>query len=116
MVIRRGDVWWADLGEPRGFKAAYRRPVVVVQDDSLNRSAFQTIVIVPLTSNLERSGPITNVLLSSAATGLPKDSVAICPQIEAINRDDFVKYVAAINREGMEALDYALQVTLGLLP
>ena len=52
MVISQGDVWWADLGEPVGSEPGFRRPVIVVQGDSFNRSALRTVVTVPLTSNL----------------------------------------------------------------
>ncbi|MDP2234535.1 MAG: type II toxin-antitoxin system PemK/MazF family toxin, partial [Actinomycetota bacterium] len=50
MVISQGDVWWADLGEPVGSQPGFRRPVVVVQSDSFNRSRIPTVVCVPLTS------------------------------------------------------------------
>ena len=52
MVIQRGEVWWADLGEPRGSELGYRRPVLVVQNDAFNRSRLQTTLVVGLTSNL----------------------------------------------------------------
>lgn len=115
MVIRRGDVWWADFGTPRGSKAAFRRPVIVVQDDFLNKSALNTIIVVPLSSNLKRSTLSTNVVLSAAMTGLAKDSVAVCTQIEAVNRDDLIERVGALSPSGLDSLEYGLLATLGLL-
>jgi mRNA interferase MazF len=52
VVIQRGEVWWADLGEPRASELGYRRPVLVVQNDAFNRSRLQTTLVVSLTSNL----------------------------------------------------------------
>jgi hypothetical protein len=51
-VIERGDVWWADLEEPRGSAPGFRRPVVIVQSNAFNRSRIQTVVAVTVTSSL----------------------------------------------------------------
>ena len=53
MVIRQGEVWWADISEPIGSAPGFTRPVVVVQSDAMNRSRIGTVVCVPLTSNLK---------------------------------------------------------------
>jgi mRNA interferase MazF len=86
MVITQGEVWWADLGEPARSGPGLRRPVVVVQADSFNRSLIRTVVCVPLTSQLRRSAAPGNVLLSARITGLPGDSVANVSQIVAIDK------------------------------
>ena len=75
-MIAQGDVWWADLPEPEGSGPGFRRPVVIVQGDPLNRSRLATAVCVPLTSNLRWSEAPGNVLLQSETSGLPRDSVA----------------------------------------
>ena len=51
-MISQGDIWWAELEAPAGSGPGFRRPVVVVQGDSFNRSRIATLVCVPLTSNL----------------------------------------------------------------
>ena len=76
MVISQGEVWWADLPEPTGPGPGFRRPVVVVQGDALNRSRIATVVCVPLTSNIRWAEAPGNVQLSTRLTGLPKESVA----------------------------------------
>ena len=88
MVVAQGDVVWADLPPPVGSGPGYRRPVVVVQGDALNRSRIATVVCVPLTTNLRWADAPGNVLLSSGATGLPQDSVANVSAIVAL--DQFV--------------------------
>jgi mRNA interferase MazF len=84
--IRQGDVWWADLPDPVGSGPGFRRPVVVVQADSLNRSRIATIVCVPLTSNLVWADAPGNVRLTARSTGLPKESVANVSLIVALDR------------------------------
>lgn len=86
MVIAQGDVCWADLGEPRGSGPGYRRPVVVVQSDDFNRSAIQTVICVPLTSNRKWSSSPGNVALSERDTGLPRSSVANVTQLVTLDR------------------------------
>ncbi|MEI6170947.1 MAG: type II toxin-antitoxin system PemK/MazF family toxin [bacterium] len=70
MVIARGDVWWADLPAPTGAAPGFRLPVVVVQNDALNRSRLATVVCVPLTSNLAgRVSGVKQILASGYGAG-----------------------------------------------
>ena len=87
MVISQGEIWWADLPAPSGSGPGFRRPVVVVQGDPINRSRIATVVCVPLTSNLKWADAPGNVLLEARATGLPKDSVANVSQIVTLDRN-----------------------------
>ena len=52
MVNQRGDVYWVDLGEPKGSRRAKRRPVLIVSDDLYNSSKLVTVVAVTLTGTL----------------------------------------------------------------
>ena len=76
MVISRGDVWWAELGDPVGSGPGYRRPVVVVQGDSLNRSAIATVAnvsqILTLDKELltERTGKLPEAKLDLLLAGI----------------------------------------------
>ena len=65
MVISQDDVWWADLPDPIGSGPGFRRPVVVVQGDPLNRSRIAAVVCVPLTSNLKWADAPGNVRLAA---------------------------------------------------
>jgi mRNA interferase MazF len=86
MVTRQGDVLWAELPAPAGSGPGFRRPVVVVQGNPLNRSSIGTVICVPLTSNLRWADAPGNVLLEARATGLERDSVANVSQIIALDR------------------------------
>jgi mRNA interferase MazF len=113
MVTGQAEVWWADLGEPVGSAPGYRRPVVVVQCDALNRSRISTVVCVPLTSNLKWARAPGNVLLSATATSLPKDSVANVSLIVALDKRQFVERAGKISRRQLELIISGIDVILG---
>jgi mRNA interferase MazF len=113
MVIAQGEVWWAELPPPTGSEPAYRRPVVVVQGDALNRSKIATAVCVPLTSNLRWTDAPGNVLLSARSTNLAKDSVANVSQIIALDRTVLTERVAKLSRAKLELLLSGIDVVLG---
>src|SRR5919108_2621666 len=98
MVIAQGHVYWADLPEPTGSGPGFRRPVLVVQGDALNRSRIRTVVCVPLTSNLTWSEAPGNVLLPARATGLSKDSVANVSQIISLDRELLTEETGKISK------------------
>jgi mRNA interferase MazF len=72
LVVERGQVWWADLGEPDRSEPGFRRPVLVMQSDSFNRSRLRTVLAVVLTSNLRLVEAPGNVLVPAKAAGLPE--------------------------------------------
>jgi len=113
MVISQGEVWWADLPAPMGSGPGFRRPVVVVQGEALNRSRISTVVCVPLTSNLRWADAPGNVLLSARATGLPKDSVANVSQLLTLDRDLFTERVGKLPRAKVELLFTGIDIVLG---
>lgn len=112
-MISQGDVWWADLGEPSGSEPGFRRPVVVVQADSFNRSTLRTVVVVPVTSNLRWAGAPGNVRLTRRATGLPRDSVANVSQIVTLNRSVLVEHVGRLSAARLELLLTGIDTVLG---
>ena len=113
MVIAQGDVCWADLPQPAGSGPGFRRPVVVVQGDPLNRSRIATIVCVPLTSNLRWANAPGNVALSAKQTGLSKDSVANVSQVIALDRTILTDPVGKLSRAKVELILSGIDVVLG---
>ena len=112
-MIAQGDVWWADLGAPAGSEPGFRRPVVVVQGDSFNRSRIGTVVCVPLTSNLKYAEAPGNVLLPARATKLSKDSVANVSQLVTLDRAALDEHVAKLSRRRVEMILSGVDVVLG---
>ena len=113
MVISQGDVCWAELPAPAGSGPGFRRPVVVVQGDALNRSRVATVVCVPLTSNLRWAEAPGNVRLAARMTGLPRDSVANVSQIIALDRMLLEERVGRVSRAKLELVLSGVDVVLG---
>jgi mRNA interferase MazF len=113
VVISQGEIWWADLPAPVGSGPGFRRPVVVIQSDSFNRSRIATIVCLPLTSNTDRAHVPGNVLLTMAATNLPKDSVANASRVIAIDRQWMLERVGKLTHAKLELVLTALDAVLG---
>lgn len=112
-MISQGEVWWADLPSPAGSGPGFRRPVVVVQGDALNRSRLATVVCVPLTSNVQWADAPGNVLLTTRLTRLPKDSVANVSQIVALGKALLSERVSKLSRAKVELLLAGIDVVLG---
>lgn len=114
MVVERGQVWWADLGEPAGSEPGFRRPVLVVQSDAFNRSRLRTTVAVVLTSNLRLVDAPGNVLVPAKATGLPKDSVANVSQLITVDQDFLIELAGRIRGQLLKDVESGLRLVLAL--
>ena len=101
-MIRQGDVFWLDLEEPRGSEPGYRRPCVVVQNDLLNRSRINTVVVCAITAKLRRAGVPGNVLLEAGEANLEQRSVVSVSQIFAVDREYFGEPIGVLSRQRLE--------------
>jgi mRNA interferase MazF len=112
--LRRGEIWWADLPQPRRSEPGYRRPVLVVQADSFNRSRIQTVVIAIITGNLQLAAAPGNVLLPAVASGLPRDSVVNVSQLMTLDRSYLTVRAGILPPRLRAALDTGLRLALEL--
>ena len=113
MVISQGEIWWADLGMATGSAPAFRRPVVVVQCDAINRSRIATVVCAPLTSNLTLADAPGNVLLPPRLTGLPKDSVANVSQLFTLDKTALEQRAGKLSAAKVALLLSGIDIILG---
>jgi len=114
VVVQRREVWWADLEESRGSEPGFRRPVLIVQADSFNRSKLRTVVGLVLTSNTRLLDAPGNVLLPTKATGLPRDSVANVTQIVTLDEDYLTERTGRVTPGLMARVDAGLKLVLDL--
>ncbi len=96
-MIRQGDVFWIDLGEPRGSGPGYRHPHVVIQNDLFNRSRIATVVVCALTSNLKRGSAPGNVRLSAGEANLPKDCIVNVSQVFTVDKQELVDRIGTLS-------------------
>jgi mRNA interferase MazF len=108
-VIRRGQVWWVDFGDPRGSEPGYRHPALVLQRNEVNASKLATVVVCVLTSNAALAQAPGNTLLPKRKTGLPRDSVANASQIATVNREDLHALVGTIPATLMDRVNAGIR-------
>jgi mRNA interferase MazF len=111
---RRGDVCWADLGEPRGSRPAKRRPVLVIQANPYNDSKLSTTLVAVITSNTGLAAMPGNVFLPAVASGLPKDSVLNVTALVTLDKADLGQPAGRLPRSLMTEVDRGLRRVLGL--
>ncbi|MFM9921289.1 type II toxin-antitoxin system PemK/MazF family toxin [Lacisediminihabitans sp. H27-G8] len=114
MVIERGGVYWADLGQPVGSRPANRRPVLVIQSDSYNESRLSTVLVAVVTSNTALATMPGNVFLPTAVTGLPRDSVVNVTALVTLNKSDLSEQVGQVPSRLLDDVDRGLRRVLSL--
>jgi len=112
--MNRGEIWWADLDEPRASEPGYRHPVIIIQDDAFNASQINTIIAVMITSNLSMARMPGNILLEKAESGLPKDSVANVSQIVTVDKSYLKERIGVLRPAILRKLNASLMTVLGL--
>jgi len=112
--IQRGEIWWADLPEPRRSEPGYRRPVLVIQADSFNRSRMQTAIVAAITTNLKLADAPGNVLLPARSAGLPRDSVVNVSQLLTLDRGFLTRHAGTLPPRLQRSVDEGLRTVLQL--
>jgi mRNA interferase MazF len=111
-VIRQGEVYWVDFGEPGGSQPGYRRPAVVVQNDVFNASSIRTVVVCSLTSNLRRAEAPGNVLLVPGEADLREQSVVNISQVFTVNKRDLVEKIGSLGGERVHQIISGINLLL----
>jgi mRNA interferase MazF len=113
-VIARGQLWWADLGLPRGSAPALRRPVLVISADQYNRSTLRTVTIVVLSST-SRLATLPGTVTVPANLGLlPHDSIVNVTQLATVDRLALEDQIGDLPDWVMAQIDGGLKRALGL--
>ena len=97
MVIRQGEVYWLDLGEPEGSRPGFRRPFVVVQNNVYNRGNIRTAVVCAVTGNPRRMLSPGNVLLEVGEANLKLESVVVVSQLYTVNKSDLDERIGTLS-------------------
>jgi mRNA interferase MazF len=113
-VVRRGELWWADFGDPRGSAPGYRRPAVIVSSDRFNRSRLRTVVVAAVTSNIALADAPGDVALDPDDSGLDRPSVINVTQLACIDREVLDALIGALPTDRRQALDAGLRLVLRL--
>jgi mRNA interferase MazF len=114
MVIKRGEIWWADLGEPQGSAPGFERPILIVSADSFNRSKINTIVGLVITSNVRLADAPGNVLLAIDETGLDRPSVVNSSQFVTLDKSDLRERLGVLSPDQLRLVEHGLRRVLSL--
>ncbi|HZX20803.1 MAG: type II toxin-antitoxin system PemK/MazF family toxin [Natronincolaceae bacterium] len=114
MIIKKGDIYYADLSPVIGSEQGGVRPVLVVQNDIGNRYS-PTIIIAAITSQINKAKLPTHVEIKGEDYGLPKDSVLLLEQIRTIDKRRLGEKIGHVKEDIIEKVDDALRISLGLI-
>jgi len=114
MMIRRGDIFFADLSPVVGSEQGGTRPVLVLQNNIGNQYSPTTIVAA-VTSQISKAKLPTHVEVTSKSSGLEKDSVILLEQIRTIDKSRLKEKITVLNDELMNRVAQAIEISLGLI-
>jgi mRNA interferase MazF len=105
----KGEIWWADLTEnPYGSEPGKCRPVLIIQNDAINRSNIQTIICAAITSSLNQSNVLGNIKLEKSVSGLDKTSVVNFSQIVTVDKTRFKEQVSMLPKNYIEMINRSI--------
>jgi Growth inhibitor len=113
MIVKRGDIFYADLSPVIGSEQGGVRPVIVIQNDVGNKYS-PTVIVAAITSQINKAKLPTHVEISSEEYGLNKDSVVLLEQIRTLDKRRLKERIGHMTDSDMALVDEALLISLGL--
>ncbi|AQX56323.1 type II toxin-antitoxin system PemK/MazF family toxin [Priestia flexa] len=114
MVVKRGDVYFADLSPVVGSEQGGVRPVLVIQNDIGNRFS-PTVIVAAITAQIQKAKLPTHVEINAKKYGFERDSVILLEQIRTIDKQRLTDKITHLDDEMMDRVDDALQISVGLI-
>ena len=114
MMIKRGDIYYADLRPVVGSEQGGVRPVSIIQNDAGNRHS-PTVICAAITSRMNKAKLPTHVELSAAECDISKDSVILLEQIRTIDKQRLKEKVCRLDSQTLKRVDRALKISLELI-
>ena len=113
MIIKKGDIFLANLEPTKGSEQGGIRPVLIIQNDISNKHSPVTI-IAAITSKIFRKEYSTNLVISKNESGLDKDSTIMLNQIRTIDNSRLIKKIGLLDNFNMNKVDLAIKISLAL--
>jgi mRNA interferase MazF len=114
VVVKRGEICWASLEEPRGSEPGYRRPVIIISSNSFNESLIHTVTVVAITSNLRLVDAPGNFKLTKSKAGLNKDSVVNVSQLLTLDKSFLTEPIGKLNSKNVNLLNEGLRLAIDI--
>lgn len=116
MIIRQGDIFWVNLGSPKGSEPGYRHPHVVIQNDVFNTSRINTVVVCALITNLKQAQAPGNVTLNKGEANLAKKSVVNISQVVTVNKSDLKDKIGSLSSKRTKEIIEGIKLLVEPLP
>lgn len=113
VIVKRGDILYADLSPVIGSEQGGVRPVLIIQNDIGNKYS-PTVIISAITSQINKAKLPTHIEISAPEYGLPKDSVVLLEQIRTIDKKRLREKIGHFDDEMMARVDECLKISIGL--
>jgi len=113
MVIRKGSVYWVDFSPAKGSEPMGRRPGLVIQNDVLNDSRLNTVIMIAVTSNLKFGELPGNVILAKGEANMPKKCVINLTQIKSVDKNSLKEKIGTLSKEKMNQVYEGLKFVTG---
>jgi mRNA interferase MazF len=114
LIVKRGDVYFADLSPVVGSEQGGVRPVLVIQNDIGNRFS-PTVIVAAITAQIQKAKLPTHVEIDAKKYGFERDSVILLEQIRTIDKQRLTDKITHLDEVMMSRVDEALQISLGLI-
>jgi mRNA interferase MazF len=112
--VKRGEIWWASMGELRGSEPGYNRPVIIVSSNEFNQSLIQTVIVVTVTSNLRLVDAPGNFKITKKQSNLNKDSVVNVSQLITLDKTFLTEQVGKLNSKNISYLNEGVRLVLDI--
>ena len=114
LIVKRGDVFFADLSPVVGSEQGGTRPVLIIQNDIGNRFS-PTVIVAAITAQIQKAKLPTHVEISAEKYGFERDSVILLEQLRTIDKSRLTDRITHLDDDLMEKVDIALEISLGLI-
>jgi mRNA interferase MazF len=100
MFVNQGDIYWVSLEDANGSERGYSHPHVVIQENVINHSHIDTVVLCALTTNQKRANMPGNVLLEAGEANLPRQSIVVVSQVSTVEKAQLGEYIGSLTGRG----------------
>jgi mRNA interferase MazF len=114
MVIRKGSIYWVDFSPGKGSEPIGRRPGLVVQNDILNDSNLNTVIIIAITSTMKFGELSGNVILKKGEANLPKKCVINVTQIKSVDKKSIKGKIGTLSTKRVDEVHEGLKLVMNL--
>jgi mRNA interferase MazF len=114
MIVKRGEIWLANLNPTQGSEQAGIRPVLIFQNNLISKYTT-TVLTIPFTTNLRRAALPSCVQIAKGEGGLRSDSVALCHQLRVWGKTRLQKRLGEINKETLDRVENCAVFTMGMI-